>query len=159
VRGGEFSLRRVSRGPLGRTINNSENQMRVKSKYLSFAISLGLLLHLISCSPSSRTTKIRPSPDEVKTSDVAFKSLDDYTTQDELWFSIRVTVKSNLSSTKRIVVELQGVDKDGFEIEEFHLESDFAPGELKILSDKTFLKTKLIQSIVRWQVGSIYYSE
>ena len=131
----------------------------MKSKYIYFAISLGFLLHLISCSPSNRSTKMRPSPDEVKASDVEFKSLEEYTTNEELWFSVRVTVKSNLLSTKHIGVELQGIDKDGFEIEEFHLESDFAPGESKVLSDKTFLKTKLLQSIVRWQIGSIYYSE
>ena len=133
--------------------------MRITFKYISFAISLGFLLQLMSCSPSSRSTRMRPSADEVKTSDVLFKPLEDYTTEGELWFSVKVTVKSNLSSTKHIVVELQGIDKDGFEIEEFHLESDFAPGELKVLSDKTFLKTKLIQSVVRWQVGLIYYSE
>ncbi len=116
-------------------------------------------IQFVACSSSTHVTKGKPAQNDVFVSDIAVKSLDIYTTEHELWFSVKATVWNNTPVPRRIIVEIQGIDQDGFELKDFVLKSEFAAGQTKILTDTRFMKEDLFKNVLRLQAGEIFYGD
>ena len=104
---------------------------------LSSLLIVALVQIFSGCVTHTVTVKERPTATDVSVSDVAVKT----------------------SSLRYIIVEIRGIDEDGFELKDFDLKSDVAPGQAKVLTDTRFMKEINFKKVVRWQVGEISYGE
>jgi hypothetical protein len=88
---------------------------------------------------------------------VTTKSLHQRTTEGEVWISAKATIQNNTSFSKRIEVRIQGIDAEGFELEDVYLEATFSPGETKDVTNREFMADSILAKISHWQVGSITF--
>lgn len=116
-----------------------------------------IIFFLFGCAASNNSENESPGHNDVIVSDLAVKSLKQYTTDGELWFSAKVTVKNNISSAKTIEIIIQGIDKDSFEIEDVYLEGYFNPNETKTLTNREFSPIDEFNKIIKWQIRKINY--
>ena len=85
---------------------------------------------------------------DYEVSDIAVKVLsveDGYTS-----FSIKATVE-NQSGDKDLMVGLQGIDAEGFEIGVVYLSGHIPAGMTKTLTEKTDIENSLYKQITHWQ--------
>ena len=83
-------------------------------------------------------------------SDFAVKAIkvDDY---DEVKFAVKLTVKNN-TRDEDVYFDLQGLDKDGFEIETISINCEVPPGGTRKISTHDEMPIDLFEQIVEWQV-------
>lgn len=67
-----------------------------------------------------------------------------------LSFAIKATVE-NLSSDNEVTVELQGIDKDGFEILHIYLLGHISLDQKKVLTTKESVEASLFKQVTFWQ--------
>lgn len=71
----------------------------------------------------------------------------------DIWFAVKATI-TNLTDNEIIVsVDVQGVDIDDFEVTSVSLSNTLSPGELKILTNRSYISSNEWEMIKRWQVG------
>lgn len=87
---------------------------------------------------------------DYKVSDVATKVI--ATDEDgDVQLAIKATVE-NGSDSEDITIWLQGVDAEGFEVEDAYLEGNIPVGGSQTLTGKILIKGELYKQISRWQV-------
>ncbi len=133
--------------------------MKQAMSRIGILLAIMALLALMGCKSDRSSAPGQPGPDDVRISDLAVKSFGQHTTQGELWFSAKAMVHNNTSSPRRIEVDVQGVDQEGFELEDVYLRGDFSPNESKILTNRDFMPEPLFNKVIRWQVRDITYGD
>ena len=87
---------------------------------------------------------------DYKVSDVATKVI--ATDEDgDMELAIKATVE-NGSGGEDITIWIQGVDAEGFEVEDTYLDGNVPPGGSRTLTRKILIKGELYKQISRWQV-------
>ena len=87
----------------------------------------------------------------MKVTDIQTKIIDAEEDYDEIMFSIKATVENDSNSTDVMVV-IQGIDSDGFEIHSELLDGSIPVGETRVLTTRSDMNKKLYDRIVKWQV-------
>ena len=87
----------------------------------------------------------------MKVTDIQTKILEVEEEYDEIMFSIKATVENDSNDTE-IMVVIQGLDSDGFEIHSEMLDGNIPIGETRVLTSRSDMSKKLYEQIVKWQV-------
>ncbi|MDP8263691.1 MAG: hypothetical protein P9M13_10385 [Candidatus Ancaeobacter aquaticus] len=86
----------------------------------------------------------------MKVSDIAVKVMPD--DNDRISFAIKALVGNDSDDTE-VLVELQGLDSDGFEVYTLLLEGEIPIGGSKVLTTKEdYIEKDLFDQIAEWQV-------
>jgi len=126
------------------------------STILKYSVSIIFSLLFISCAVTlKKTTDMK----DFEIGEVGIKPLIERTTEGYLWFSVKVSIKNKTEKVKNILVEVQGIDKEGFELKDFDLKGVFNPNEEKILTDRRFMPEEEFKNVVKWQVATIEDAE
>ena len=64
--------------------------------------------------------------------------------------AIKATIE-NQSDDEDVMVELQGVDKEGFEVYSVYLDGHVPLGKSKVLTTKELIEKSIYQMIAHWQ--------
>lgn len=80
--------------------------------------------------------------------DIATKVISE--SESSIWFAIKALVHNESDDTE-VYVELQGIDSDGFEIDDITLTGTIPIGASKVLTNKTYVEKELFGQIVVWQ--------
>jgi hypothetical protein len=85
-------------------------------------------------------------------SDIAAKVLTQPDDDGDVNIAVKATiVNDDESEAVDGLVAIQGVDSDGFEVENIYLRYSLAPGEAKVISDRTDMNVEEFSRIARWQ--------
>jgi hypothetical protein len=84
------------------------------------------LLFLPACSPVDRVTDEKPGAYDIAVTEIVVKSVEEEMSATELWFSVKVLVTNNTAAPRRVVIGIQGIDREGFELKDFLLRSSSA---------------------------------
>ena len=88
---------------------------------------------------------------DYKVSDIATKVI--ATDEDgDVQLAIKATVE-NGSDSEDVGMWLQGVDAEGFEVEDAYLAANITVGGSQTLTTKIFIKGELYKQISRWQIS------
>ena len=87
----------------------------------------------------------------MKVTDIQTKILEVEEEYDEIMFSIKATVENDSNDTEVMVV-IQGLDSDGFEIHSEMLDGNIPIGKTRVLTSRSDMSKKLYGQIVKWQV-------
>jgi hypothetical protein len=68
----------------------------------------------------------------------------------DVWYAVKADI-ANHSDRALSGVELQGIDKDGYEVASVILKGNVGPGQRATLSDRTFIKHSDFKRIVQWR--------
>lgn len=75
----------------------------------------------------------------------------------DVWYSLRIPVSNRTAGFVSAMLELQAVDKDGFEIDSAPLCDTLRPSQTQILSRKAFMSYAQFRSIASWRVKDSSY--
>jgi hypothetical protein len=90
--------------------------------------------------------------EDFEVSDIKVKEIETDSSGD-VWFAIKVDVH-NYGEQGKIIINVQGVDDDGFEIVSVSLFGDFARNQSKSITTKSYTSRAKYDWIKKWQVKS-----
>ena len=73
------------------------------------------------------------------------------TDDEDVTVAIKATIKNN-SDNEHVLVGIQGLDADGFEIDLVHLMGDIPIGGTRTLTTREYIARKLYEQITQWQM-------
>ncbi|MCY3824553.1 MAG: hypothetical protein OXG62_11860 [Nitrospinae bacterium] len=84
-------------------------------------------------------------------SDIAYKVIKEHEDEgDWVDVAIKATVENN-SDDEEVMVELQGVDREGFQVCSAHLFGRIPSRKSKVLTTKELIEKSIFQMIAHWQ--------
>lgn len=89
---------------------------------------------------------------EITVSNIATKIVEGPNSSGDIHYAIKADV-TNSGQNNQVSVKLQGIDGDGFELEDLYLSGDIAPGETKTLTDKRIMAEKDYNNIKDWRTA------
>ncbi len=114
-----------------------------------------LAFMLCGCTTTD-SSQYNVSDTEVSVSEVAVIAIE--TDEDgDLWFSGKATVSNHTDERIKLDVVIQGIDSNGFEIEDLWIEGHLAVGETKTLTDRYFTAESNFKRIVEWRLKAVDY--
>jgi len=70
----------------------------------------------------------------------------------DLYVSIKVSVTNNTDAEKHVVLSIQGLDSDEFEVYETTLSGNVEPKETETITDTAYIEAEVFQAIYEWRV-------
>jgi hypothetical protein len=94
---------------------------------------------------------------DVAVTDIQVQLTGQRTDDGQVWFSGKATVSNTSKKRLTIDTDIQGVDADNFEQENFYLEASLGPGESRVLTNRGFTPEANFRKVVRWQLRKARY--
>lgn len=88
---------------------------------------------------------------DIEVSEIATKITDGPDSSGDVWFAIKATVRNN-GTDEDVSIQLQAVDRDGFELNDVRLDGKISPGDSRNLTTKTYMPLAQYNQIHNWQV-------
>ena len=117
-------------------------------KYFCFLF----IIYFVGCSSSLVNSS---TIDDFQFSEINIKQLTERTSEGYLWFSTKINITNKTKSVKNVFIEIQGIDKEGFELKDFDLKCKLNPMETKTFTDRRFMPEKEFKDVIKWQVVSV----
>ncbi len=86
----------------------------------------------------------------MKVSEIATRLIDEMSDEGDVYVSIKALVENDTGDPE-VCIMLQGVDKEGFCLHEFHLSGDIVPGGSRVLTAVNYLSRASYGKIIQWQ--------
>jgi len=96
---------------------------------------------------------------DIAVTEIVVRSVDENMSAIELWFSVKALVTNNTASPRTVLIGIQGIDRDGFELKDFIMRGSLEANETRFLTDRQYMPKDNFQKVVRWQVESVSYIE
>lgn len=106
-----------------------------------------VILALLICS-----VPIRGSAEDLAMGAPVTKQVTRPDSSGDVWYAVKLPVVNKTASYLLVTVELQAVDKDGFELDTVTLTEVLPPSSTATLTDKTYMSYAQYRSIATWQV-------
>jgi len=89
---------------------------------------------------------------EVTTSDLSHKILAGPDKDGDYLISVKVTVKSLLDTGQEVLLRVQALDAEGFEVFEMELKGRIGAKETRTISDSAYISERLYRTVTKWQM-------
>jgi hypothetical protein len=87
--------------------------------------------------------------------DISTKKMSEVDSSGDVWFSVRAVIRNNTSEPKNVVLNIQAVDSEGFELKSVSLRGRIPANVPDSITDKTYMPDKQYRAIDKWKVAFI----
>jgi len=127
--------------------------------YVPLIILLTSALVLQGCTSLETASGEKRGTYDIAVTEIVVRSVDENMSATELWFSVKALVTNNTASPRTVVIGIQGVDREGFELKDFIMRGSLEANETRFLTDRQYMPKENFQKVVHWRVESVSYIE
>jgi len=127
--------------------------------YVPLIIFLTSVLMFQGCTSFETASSEKRGSYDIAVTEIVVRSVDENMSATELWFSVKALVTNNTASRRTVVIGIQGVDRDGFELKDFIMRGSLEANETRFLTDRQYMPKENFQKVVQWQVESVSFIE